>query len=195
MLIVRVPGGIRSGRSRQLSSNGYELAGAEQRPAAGVPPVAGDGRQAGDGPHRHAAAAVALQAVVQADERRAAEQRREPGVLAGELLDVVDRQPGDVRHLRRRVLLQHALAELLRAEAVAFAGSRSSCQPVAEDDVHHAQGQRRVGAGADRDPPVGLRGGRAAVRVDGDDLRARACGPGASIAQRWMLVTRCSSPS
>ena len=66
-----------------------QLAGAEQRPAADVPPVADDRGQAGDGPHRHAAAAVPLQAVVQADAAPAAQSVR---VLAGELLDVVDRQ-------------------------------------------------------------------------------------------------------
>ena len=43
-------------------------------PAAGMAPVAGERGQADDGPHGHAAAAVALEAVVDADERRTAER-------------------------------------------------------------------------------------------------------------------------
>ncbi len=45
-----------------------------------------------------------------------------------------------------------------------------------EDDVHHAQGQRGVGAGADGDVPVGERGGTGAIGIDDDEARARAAG-------------------
>jgi hypothetical protein len=49
-------------------------------------------------------------------------------------------------------------------------------KPFVEDDVHHAEGERRVGAGADGDVPVGKRGGAGAVGVDDDEACAIAAG-------------------
>ena len=86
MLIVRT-GGERSGRSSACLLN-WKFALVEScTPPPGAAPVAGERGQAGDGAHGHAAAGVALQAVVDADERglRAAVSlaKRDDGVRAG----------------------------------------------------------------------------------------------------------------
>jgi len=56
-------------------------------------------------------AGVALQAVVDADERRA-----RGAVERAEALDRLHRQAADLRHARRRVVAEHAVAQLLPAE-------------------------------------------------------------------------------
>ena len=45
-----------------------------------------------------------------------------------------------------------------------------------DDDVHHAQRQRCVGAGVDRQIPVGARRSAGAVGIDDHQLRAIATG-------------------
>ncbi len=45
-------------------------------------------------------------------------------------------------------------------------------QPFGEEDVHHGQRERGIGAGTDAEPFVALRRGAGANRVDGDDVRA-----------------------
>ena len=50
-------------------------------------------------------------------------------------------------------------------------------QAVAEDHVHHAQGQRGVGAGQEGQVLVRLLGGARAEGIDGHQLRARAAAP------------------
>ena len=93
-------------------------------------------------------------------------------VVAGEAFDVRDRDAADRGDAFRRVL-GRARPELI--EAAGPAGDVILVEePVADDDVHHAKRERRVGAGVDGDVPVrGARGARG-VRVDDDELRAVA---------------------
>ena len=87
-----------------------EFAGAEQGAAAEFAPGADDGGKTGDGADRHAAAAVALHAVVDADQGRSGR-----GVFEGELLDIGARDAGDAGDKLRRILLQGTLAQLIAA--------------------------------------------------------------------------------
>src|SRR5438874_7565795 len=109
---------------------------------------------------------MALQTVVETDERRS---RR--AVRAAEALDRVDGEAADVGDALRRVVAQHALAQLFpsdsrRREVAAV------LEAVAEDDVHHAEGQGSVGSGTDGDVLVArVRGARAQL-VDADRRRA-----------------------
>ena len=54
----------------RLRQEVVELARAEQRSAASMPPGTDDCGQTRNRPHRHAAAAVTLQAIIQPDQRR-----------------------------------------------------------------------------------------------------------------------------
>ncbi len=155
---------------QELLIEGIQFAGAEQRPAAGVAPVAGDRRQATDGADGHRPAAVPLHPVVNPQEPRPAKRGPGRSVLAGEPLDVRDRQPGDPRHHRRRVFGLHPRLQFVHADAVIFQVIRVF-QLVTEEAVHDTERERGVGTGADRQPPVGRLRRFAAVRVDGDDLR------------------------
>ena len=73
------------------------LAGAEEGTRAGMSPVAGECGEAHDGSHGHSAASVPLEAVVESDKCRAAEQLLATGVLLRESLDVFHGQAGDPR--------------------------------------------------------------------------------------------------
>jgi hypothetical protein len=118
-------------------------------------PRAGEGGQHGDGARGCAAVVAALHAVVEADDGG-----RGGGVFAGEALDVGDGDAGPVRGDALGRIFGDALAQLI--EAAGPAGDIVLVEePVAHDDVHHAQGESGVGAGVDGDVPV--RG--AAVRV------------------------------
>ena len=57
-------------------------------------------------------------------------------------------------------------------------------QTAIDDDLHHAERQRRIGTRARLDVPVGERGGACHPRVDGDDLRA----VGARLVHEWHRV-------
>ena len=57
-------------------------------------------------------------------------------------------------------------AERVRGDVVAI------LEPSLEQHVHHPERERGVGAGANRDPLVALRGGARSNRIDGDDRRA-----------------------
>ena len=50
-------------------------------------------------------------------------------------------------------------------------------ESVGEEDVHHRQEERGVGAGRDRDPLVGAVGGAGAAGIDHDDLAAPLADP------------------
>ena len=102
-------------------------------------PVPGERREAQDVPHRHAAARVALQAVVEPDRRGP-----RPGVLAGERDDFLSGKPGDFRDFIRRVFLD-ALPEPLESERV-FLDIVAVVEVLADDDVHHGERERGVGA-------------------------------------------------
>ena len=134
--------------------------GREQHAAAHVAPGPDHGGQAGDRAHRHPAAGVAVEAVVEADGRG-------PGgrVLARE----APRSPPPRRpvvaaarsgvHSRARAR-SSACADRVPLELVAV------LEPVPEDDVHHPQRERGVRSRAGRQVQVGLLGGARAVGVD-----------------------------
>ena len=67
-------------------------------------------------------------------------------------------------------------------------------EPVAPDDVHQPQRERGVGAGTGLDVPVGAPGGRAPVRVDGDDRRRPSSRASIIRLQRWLLVLAVFEP-
>ena len=91
-------------------------------------------------------------------------------VLAGDPLDLGRAQAGRRGRAFRAPLggtrAQLGLADGVPREVVAV------LEAVAEDDVHHPERERRVGAGQQREVPVRLLGGPRAVRVDRDQPRA-----------------------
>ena len=148
----------------------HEAAHVVDRAAAGVLPVAGDARDAGDGAHRHAAAGVALQAHRHADAGRA----RGRQALA-ERDDALAWQPGDRAHALRGEL-ENPAAERLPAGRVRL-DERAVLLAERDDDVEQAEGQGGVGAGMNRQMLVGRRGRPRADRIDDDH-------PGAVAARR-----------
>jgi hypothetical protein len=108
---------------------------------------------------------VALQPVVDAHERGLG-----PAVRPGQIHDAVfsdSRDRGDAR----RCVLACALSQFRRAERVP-GEIVVVLEPLSEDDMHHAERERRVGSRTDTDPLVALIGGARANRVDRDDSRA-----------------------
>jgi len=160
-------GGERSGRCRAAVSKRNAARG-ELHAATWAPPVAGERGQARDGAHRHAAARVALQPVVDADERRPCRT-----ILARERADGLRGQPRDGPGALRRPLFQPR-AQLVVAQGVARDVVRVH-QLLGHQHVHHGERQRGVGAGANGEPLVALLGRARADGVDGDD--AGAVGP------------------
>ncbi len=146
-----------------------DLARAEQRSAADVAPGADHRGQTAERPHRHAAAAMALHAVVEPNQRWP-----NRAVLLCQPLDIGHREARDRSDALRRVF-PDALAQLGGAEAVAREVI-VILQAVAPEDVHDAEREGSVGAGADRQPPVALLGGLAAEGVDGHDAGAGLAG-------------------
>ena len=142
-------------------------AGREQGPSAVVPPGADDRGQAGDRPDRHPPSEVALEAVVDPD------QARGFGCIApGQFLDRLGVNPGDRRDPVDRIFFQGSAPESIRPDGRSVEIILID-QAVAPEDVHQAQGERRVGPGAGLDVPVGPSGGRASERVDRHQRRAR----------------------
>jgi hypothetical protein len=139
--------------------------GGQLHAAAGPAPVAGDRRQTGDVAHGHAAAGVALQAVVHSDECRA-----RAAVPLAERDDRLLRQPRDRRGACGRPGCG-AGPQLVRAERVALEVV-AVLQPPVEHHVHQPQGEGGVGARPDGVPFVALRGRAGPDRVDADDRRA-----------------------
>ena len=142
-------------------------AGRELESAADFFPRSNQTGQHGDGAHRHAAALGALDAVVDADYGGA-----HGGVFAGEFADVGGGNAGPAGDFFGRILLGASL-QVFEAHGVArdVIGVKKI---FADDDVHHAQGERGIGAGIDGQIPVGALRGARAVRVDDDQLRAFA---------------------
>ena len=143
------------------------IAGGQQHAPRGIAPVPGKRRQAGDGAHRHAAAGVPLHAVIEPDRRRA-----RAGVLARQRNDFVAGQTADRRRLLRRIVL-HPRLQLRKAERMA-PDVIVIAEPLADDHVHHAQGQRRIGARQKCHVLIAFRRGQAAVGVDRDHPGAAA---------------------
>ena len=107
-------GGREVGAGEAIDGEVVGAARGEQDPAAGMAPGADDRGQAGDRPHGHAAAVVALEAVVEADQRGLL-----AGVAAGERRDGRDVDPRDRGHALGGVLLQDAAAERAGADGPA----------------------------------------------------------------------------
>ena len=110
MLTVRVPGRRQVGAGQPVHGEVVGPAGREHRTAAVMPPRADDRRQAGDRPHGHPAAVMALHAVVEPDQRR---------LLAGQPMGeassiVADVDAGDRRDLLGRILVEDALGAAAR---------------------------------------------------------------------------------
>ena len=111
-----------------------------------------------------------LHAVVQPDTRG-------PGssVVARELHHLLDRDAADLRDPRRGVFLEHALLQRLEANRV-LRDVVAIDQVLGDQDVHHAERQRAVGAGQQRDVLAALLRRQAAVGIDRDQLGAAALG-------------------
>ncbi len=136
---------------------------AQHDAAAALPPRAGQGRETGDGPRSHAPAAVALQAVVDADRRGCL-----LGVAAGEGADPGRRDTGDLGGPTRGPL-GDPLAQALETQGPGF--DVGVVEPIfGHQDVHEPQGQGCVGARTDRDPLVGGPGRAGTQGVDDDHL-------------------------
>ena len=143
--------------------------GRQQQPPGAVSPGAHQAGQQCNQPHRIAATAHPLHAVVQADRRW-----RGAAIVARQTLNFVDGEATDRRRPLRRPL-QCPFAQLWPALHPALQVVR--VQPVVHDQlVHQAQRQRTVAAGAQGQVLVALLGGFAAPRVDGDQLRAASFG-------------------
>ena len=91
---------------------------------------------------------------------------------AGSIVDLLLGDPADLRDLVGRVVLQ-ALDELVEAVAPVV-NEVVIVQVLVDDDAQHAHGERAVGAGANLDPDVGLRGEPREGRIHDDELRAHA---------------------
>src|SRR5439155_21277560 len=151
------------------------------------PPVPHDGGQTRDGAYRHSAAGVTLQTVIHANERRA-----RSAVRLRERHHRLLRQPRDRRDTRGRIVT-HALPQRLLAQRV----SREKVtilEPALEDHVHHAERQRRVGARANRDPLVALRGRGRADGSDRDHPRPPFTPAEDGWPRAWIRMERNRSP-
>ncbi len=168
MLIVRGVPRIRSGRSSAARIDGVGARARQQRAARGIAPRADERRQAGDRADRVAAAGVALQPVVHANRRRL--RRR---VLARKLRHGLRRR---CRRCRRRARGGYSAARAAqRVEAQRVARDVIVVEEILGDQhVHHAERERGVRAGHERDVLVALLRGLAAIGIDRDQLRAAA---------------------
>ncbi len=132
----------------------------EESTAAPMLPGAGDRRQAGHGVHRRRAVARAREA--EADPEEAA-----PGatVEPREALDLGDRKPGDGGGPTRRLVGEVGLD--LGAEVGVTREVIAVAETLLQQQVHHGQRQRAVGAGPQHETDIGrLDSGRA---IDVDD--------------------------
>jgi hypothetical protein len=142
-----------------------EVGGREDDAASRVAPGADERRQAGDGARGDAAAGVALHAVVEADGRRP-----HAAVVAGQLHDLVGADAAGARRPFRGVL-PHALGELAEAERVP-GDVIAIDQLFSDEDMHHAERERSVGARLQRHVLGALLGREAAIGIDGHDFGA-----------------------
>ena len=83
--------------------------------------------------------------------------------------DVLCRNAGDLRHALGRVF-SRACSELVVPDRVALDVVLVD-EAFGNDDVHHAERERRIGAHARAHVPVGLLRGARTLRVDDDNLR------------------------
>ena len=126
-------------------------------------PGADQRRKAGDRPDGLAAARMALDR--HADPHHRCRCR---GVFTGELQDVLDRDTGLGRGEFRRVdLAPHG--EFVEPQSV-LVDVIAVREPFLDDDVHHRHRQGAVGAGLNRDVPVGQPRRTGADGIDDDEL-------------------------
>ena len=88
----------------------------------------------------------------------------------------------------------HALAQLRRAPRRVALEVVAVLEAVAEDHVHHAEGQRGVGAGQERQVLVGLLRRARAVGVDRRRARAPRRRASSMNGQRWTLELTMFAP-
>ncbi len=157
------------GPFERLVVHRVEIAGRQQHAAGRLAPGTHQRRQTGDGAHGRAAAAMTLQAEVDADRRGF---RR--GVFACQPHHRIGTDAADASDPLRRIFL-HALLERIEAERVV--GDVVGVDPLlVDDDVHHPQCKSRVGAGQRRNVLVALLGREAAIRIDRDHLGSAPLG-------------------
>ena len=96
------------------------------------------------------------------------------GVFAGELANVVGGNAGEVGNFFWRILLGAGF-QIFESDGVArdVIGVE---KVFVDDDVHHAEGERGVCAGINREIPVGEFRGSGAIGIDDDELCAFAAG-------------------
>ena len=97
-------------------------------------------------------------------------RRRGRRVAAGEGDDLLGRHAGGLGGARGRVV-PHVRGQGVEADRVAL-DARAVPQPLGDDHVHHAEGQRGVAARAHDQRLVGLGGGLRLPDVDGDHVGA-----------------------
>ena len=93
------------------------------------------------------------------------------GVHAGRRADLVRGQPRERRGPFRRVVTHVLLQGVEVLAPVAHEGE--VVKALVDDSAQHGQGQSRIGAGAQRQPQIGLRRRLGVARVHHDDLHAR----------------------
>ena len=145
-----------------------ERGGGRQQRAAAVTAIrAGDARQQRDGAQILPAVGEAAEAEADADERGFG-----GAVQCRETLDVRDGEAGDRGGGLGREARQDLVFDLVEAERVAR-DVAAVHHAVADQDVHHAQGQRGIGADPHRQPQIGDARGSGAARVDDHQFDAR----------------------
>jgi hypothetical protein len=126
-------------------------------------------RETGNCAHGLTATGVALHGDADAHHRR-----RRGGVFPCQLDDVLNRNAGllggELGGVGRRPLRQFVVADGVLVDVVAVD------QVLLDDDVNHRQRQRRIGARADRNMPVGKPCGARPHRIDHHQLRAGLLG-------------------
>ena len=135
--------------------------------AADLVDVARDGAQDGLALNRARGVEAAAVAALLAPRQAGGLGRR---VHASCLADLVGRDPGDFGDLFDGIF-RRALFQLVKAVAP-FLDELMIVEVFLDDHVDHAEGERRVGAGANLQEEVGLLGNLAEAGVDDDELRA-----------------------
>ncbi len=157
------------GPLQRLAVDRIRAARRQQRATGRVAPCADQCGQARRGAHCHAAASVALHAVVETNGGGA-----NGAVVARELHDGACLESCDLRDALRRIF---GCALLERVEAKRVARDVVVVEQVLGNEyVHHAQRQRGIGAWQQRQMHVALLGSLAAVGIDGDEFRTASFG-------------------
>ena len=161
---------------------------AEQHPACPVPPSPGERGQTGNRPHRVAAPAHALHAVVQPNGGGLG-----GAPVAGQLADLFHRH---ATHLGRTLGRPLQSAGLQRVPAQGVAVDVVLIEPTMNDQlVHERQRQRGVGARAQGNVFMALFGGLAAPGVNADQLGPVAFGFLRDAPKMQVAANRVAAPN